>query len=250
MNKLSKEYKLMQRLNRRMNQAIFNYGLIEDGDHILIGVSGGKDSLALAELLAKRARISKPQFKVSAAHIIMSNIPYESDSTYISNFAANLELPFYLRTTSFDPSTDKRKTHCFLCSWHRRKALFDLAKELGCNKIAFGHHLDDILTTLLLSMTFQGTISTMPPKLQMNKFDMQIIRPLCLIEEKDIIELSTLRAYKKQIKNCPFETESNRKVMEEVLKYLASLSPDAKYSLWSSMSNINVDLLPKSVIKE
>ena len=247
MNKLSKEYKLMQRLNRRLNQAIFDYGLLQDGDHVLIGVSGGKDSLSLLELLGKRAQIARPKFKVSAAHVVMTNIPYQSDTTYLAHLAEASNVPFYTASTSFDTSTDRRKTPCFLCSWNRRKALFDLAKQLGCNKIAFGHHMDDILTTLLLNMTFQGTISTMPPKLQMDKFEMQIIRPLCLIEEQDLEELAQLRGYKKQVKNCPHESESNRNVMEQVVRYLASLSPDAKYSLWSSMSNINTQMLPQKI---
>ncbi len=244
MKKLSKEYKLMQRLKRRLNQALFDYKLIEEGDHVLIGVSGGKDSLALLELLAQRAQITKPKFRVSAAHVVMSNIPYQSDSDYLAQFAQELGVPYHLKISSFDPSTDKRKTPCFLCSWNRRKVLFDLSKELGCNKIAFGHHMDDILTTLLMNMTFQGSFSTMPPKLQMNKFEMQIIRPLCLIEERDLVELAEWRGYKKQLKNCPYETKSNRNVMEEVLAYLSGLSPDAKYSLWSSMTNINPELLP------
>lgn len=88
----------------------------------------------------------------------------------------------------------------------------------------------------------------MPPLLQMNKFDMQIIRPMCLIEEKDLIDLATLRNYKKQVKNCPYESQTNRKVMGEVLKQLETISPQAKYSLWASMSNVDLDLLPKKKV--
>lgn len=245
MKKNSAEYKLIQRIDRKLIQAIREYELIQDGDHILIGLSGGKDSLALVELLAKRAKIFQPRFKISVAHIVMSNISYESDHSYIQNFVDDLGVPLYIRTTSFDADTDKRKSPCFLCSWNRRKALFDLSKELGCNKIAFGHHLDDILATLLMNMTFQGSFSTMPPLLIMDKFDMRIIRPMCLIEEKDLIELSYLRGYKKQIKNCPYESDTHRKVMGDFIKQLEKISPEAKYSLWASMSNINESLLPR-----
>lgn len=244
MKKNSVEYKLLQRIDRKLVQAIREYDLIADGDHILIGLSGGKDSLALTELLAKRAKIFKPKFKVSVAHIVMSNINYESDYSYIQDFADNAGVPLYIRTTSFDPTTDTRKSPCFLCSWNRRKQLFELAKELGCNKIAFGHHMDDVLATLLMNMTFQGSFSTMPPLLKMDKFDMQLIRPMCLIEEKDLIELSLLHHYKKQVKNCPYESETHRKVMEGFIKQLEKISPEAKYSLWASMSNVNFDLLP------
>lgn len=241
------EFNLQKKLDFKLLQAMRDYRLIEDGDHVLIGVSGGKDSLALAELLAKRSRILKPKFTVSAVHVVMTNISYESDNTYLEQFFAQLNIPLYIKETSFDLATDKRKTPCFLCSWNRRKELFNLAKELGCNKIALGHHMDDILATLLMNMTFQGSFSTMPPLLSMDKFDMKIIRPLCLIEEKDLVSLASLRGYKKQVKNCPYEKETNRKVMGDILKKIERISPEAKYSLWASMSNIRKELLPQKI---
>lgn len=242
------EYKLIQKIERKLVQGIREYGLIDDGDHILIGLSGGKDSLALTELLAGRSKLLKPRFKMSVVHVVMTNIAYESDTSYFEEFTRALDVPLYIRETSFNPSTDKRKSPCFLCSWNRRKQLFELAKELGCNKIALGHHMDDVVATLLMNMTFQGSISSMPPLLKMNKFDMQIIRPMCLIEEKDLIALAALRNYKKQVKNCPYESQTNRKVMGEVLKQLETISPQAKYSLWASMSNVDLDLLPKKKV--
>ncbi len=244
MKKNSQEYRLMKRLNRRLTQGIKRYNLIEDGDHILLAVSGGKDSLALVELLAERAKVFSPKFSLSAAHVVMENISYETDHSYIDEFIASFAIPFYIRTTSFDASTDSRKSPCFLCSWSRRKELFDLAKELGCNKIALGHHMDDILVTLLMNMTFQGSFSTMPPLLQMDKFDMEIIRPLCLIEEPDLIELAAIRGYKKQIKNCPYEKDTHRTDLTKIFETLQEISPEARYSLWNSMTNIQKDLLP------
>lgn len=239
------EYKLLQKIERKLIQGIREYGLIDEGDHILVGLSGGKDSLVLTELLAKRSKLIKPQFKISVVHVVMTNIAYESDTSYFEDFTRELDVPLYIRETSFDPTTDKRKSPCFLCSWNRRKQLFELAKELGCNKIALGHHMDDMVATLLMNMTFQGSISSMPPLLRMDKFDMKIVRPLCLVEEKDLAALADLRGYKKQIKNCPYESQTNRKVIGEVLKQLENISPQAKYSLWASMSNVNSDLLPQ-----
>lgn len=244
MKKTSEEYRLNQKINRRLNQAIKDYDLIVDGDHILLGISGGKDSLALAELLANRAKVYKPKFKLTAAHIVMSNISYESDHSYIIDFFKRLDIPLHIITTSFDETTDFRKSPCFLCSWNRRKALFKLALELGCSKIALGHHMDDILATLLMNMTFQGSFSTMPPMLEMRKFDMKIIRPMCLIEEPDLIRFAELKQFKKQIKNCPHEKDTNRKVMGEILDRLQKISPEARYSLWASMTNIHPELLP------
>lgn len=239
------EEKLMRRIQKCCNKGVVQYGLIEDGDKILVGLSGGKDSLALLELLALRSRIYKPKFSVVAAHVVMKNISYESDMDYLRSYAESLGVPFICYETSFDPSTDTRKSPCFLCSWNRRKALFTVAKEQGCNKIALGHHMDDILETLLMNMTFQGAFSTMPPKLVMRKFDMTIIRPMCLVHEADLLQMAAYRGYKKQIKNCPYEKDSNRSSIKEVFHTLEKLNPEARYSLWGSMSNIQSDLLPE-----
>ena len=133
--------------------------------------------MALVEFLGRRSKIFKPKFQLMVAHVVMKNIPYHSDQDYLQSCAARYDIPFILHETQFDASTDTRKSPCFLCSWTRRKALFEIAKEHQCNKIALGHHQDDILETLLMNMTHQGSFGTMPPKLTMSKFAMEIIRP-------------------------------------------------------------------------
>ncbi|WP_297678251.1 ATP-binding protein [uncultured Bacteroides sp.] len=244
MAELAEEEKIIRRIEKRFSKGVVEYGLIEDGDNILVGLSGGKDSLALVELLAKRARIYKPRFSVVVAHVVMKNIPYQSDMAYLKEYVESWGLPFVLYETEFDASTDTRKSPCFLCSWNRRKALFTIAKEHGCNKIALGHHMDDILETLLMNITFQGTFSSMPPCLVMKKFDMTIIRPMCLVHESDLAALALLRGYRKQVKNCPYEEQSHRSDMKEVLCQLEAMNPEARYSLWGSMTNVQEELLP------
>ena len=155
MAKFTEEDILMRRIGQRFNKGVVKYRLIDDDDKILVGLSGGKDSLALLELLAKRSRIHKPKFSVVAVHVSMSNIPYQADLDYLRSYAEDLGVKFIHYETSFDPSTDTRKSPCFLCSWNRRKALFTVAKEEGCNKIALGHHMDDILETLLMNIIFK-----------------------------------------------------------------------------------------------
>lgn len=243
----TEEEKTLRRIEKRFAKGVVEYGLIEEGDKILIGLSGGKDSLALVELLARRSRILKPRFSVVAAHVVMRNISYQSDTDYLRSYAESQGVPFVLYETEFDASTDTRKSPCFLCSWNRRKALFTVAKEQGCNKIALGHHMDDILETLLMNITFQGAFGTMPPRLVMRKFDMTIIRPMCLVHESDLSDMARVRGYRRQIKNCPYESRSNRSDMKEVLKSLEKLNPEARYSLWGSMTNIQEDLLPDKI---
>lgn len=245
MAQYTKEEKIIRCIEKRFSKGVVEYGLIEDGDKILIGLSGGKDSLALVELLSKRARIHKPKFSVVAAHVVMKNIPYQSDVEYLSAYAESFGVPLVLYETEFDASTDTRKSPCFLCSWNRRKALFTVAKEQECNKIALGHHMDDVLETLLMNMTFQGAFGTMPPRLVMKKFDMTIIRPMCLVHEADLVELAQIRGYRKQVKNCPYESQSHRSSMKGILRQLEEMNPEARYSLWGSMANVQEELLPR-----
>ena len=244
---LTTEDKLLRRINQRFAKGVVKYGLIEDDDRILVGLSGGKDSMALLELLALRSRIHKPRFSLMAVHVGMTNIAYRADLDYLKAYSEGLGVPFIHHETSFDPSTDTRKSPCFLCSWNRRKALFTVAKEHGCNKIALGHHMDDILQTLLMNITFQGAFSSMPPKLVMHKFDMTLIRPLCLVHEADLEELAALRGYRKQVKNCPYETASNRAQMKDVLRRLEELNPEARYILCVSKINEQEELLPSKI---
>lgn len=245
MGQLTEEEKIIRRIDKRFSKGVVQYGLIKEGDKILVGLSGGKDSLALIELLGKRSRIYKPRFSLVAVHVIMENIPYQCDLTWLKQHTDAYDIPLIIYHTSFDASTDTRKSPCFLCSWNRRKALFAVAKEHHCNKIALGHHMDDILETLLMNITFQGAFGTMPPKLVMKKFDMTIIRPMCMVHEDDLIALSRIRNYPKQQKNCPYETQSNRSNMKGVLRQLEAMNPEARYSLWGSMTNVQNDLLPE-----
>lgn len=247
MARFTEEEKVLRRIDKRFSKGVVEYGLIEDGDKILIGLSGGKDSLALVELLARRARIYKPRFSVVAVHVVMKNIPYQSDVDYLKGYVESWDVPFVLYETEFDSTTDTRKSPCFLCSWNRRKALFTVAKEQGCNKIALGHHMDDILETLLMNITYQGAFGSMPPRLVMKKFDMTIIRPMCLVHEADLVELARVREYRKQVKNCPYESQSSRSTMKGILKQLEEMNSEARYSLWGSMTNVQEELLPQKM---
>lgn len=236
--------KLIRTIQSKFNKTIKEYGLIEDDDHILIGLSGGKDSLALIELMGHKMKIFSPKFKATAVHVTVENINYQSDIDFLSNFSNRHGISFLHRTTSYDQSSDTRKSNCFLCSWNRRKVLFETAKELGCSKIALGHHLDDLAETLLMNMIYQGAYGTMPPILEMNKFDMTIIRPMSLIQEKEIIALEKIRNYPKQIKNCPFEKDSSRSKAKELIIELEKWNPHIRQSLWRAMENIQYDYLP------
>lgn len=246
--------KLRARLTKRFHKACADYGLIADGDHILIGLSGGKDSLALVEMLGRRAQIFKPRFSVTALHVRVKERAYRTDLSYLESFCAEARVPLLVRDVEIGESPKSTISNhqsaienpCFLCAWYRRKTLFNVAQELDCNKIAFGHHKNDIVQTLLMNLVFAGSFATMPPLLQLDKMPLQIIRPLCLIEEKDLVRYAELRAYQKQTKLCPFEHVSARTKVKDLLSQMELLNPYALDTLYNSMTNIKADYLPKS----
>ena len=251
---------LEERLWKTFNKALGQYQLIDEDDKILVGLSGGKDSLCLLEFLARRSKINVPHFTVEALHVRMDNIHYETDTSYLQSFCDHLAVPLHIVTTSFaatpnvsattpdgSPAKDattpdgspsgksKLKPACFLCSWQRRKQLFNVAQELCCTKIALGHHQDDIIHTALMNLTFQGQFSTMPAKLRMKKMPLTIIRPLCLCQEADIQQYAEEQHYEKQLKLCPYEKATNRTTAQTLFQQLEQLNPEARYSLWHAL---------------
>lgn len=226
---------LRQHLLNQLVRAMRTYHLIDDGDRILVALSGGKDSLCLLDLLAQRQRIFMPRFSIEAIHIRMENIAYETDTHYLEDFCRQRNVNLHVVNTSFDASTDKRKSPCFLCSWNRRKQMFNLAQEIGCNKIALGHHMDDLIHTALMNECFQGRFDTMPVFLQMKKMPLAIIRPLCLCHESDIKAYAEQEGYQKQRKLCPYEKDSYRTDIQQIFQQMESLNPEARYSIWNAL---------------
>ena len=250
MPKFTQQQKIYRKIQKQFNKATKDYAMFADGDKILVALSGGKDSLTLLQLMSERSRIFKPSISIVAAHVTMVNIPYKTDTRFLQEFCKASGVELHIIESSFDASTDKRKSPCFLCSWNRRKALFTLAQELGCNKIALGHNMDDFIETMLMNITFQGTFSAMAPVITMDKFPISIIRPLCLVNENNVEEYATESRFPPQIKNCPYENDSNRKAMKDLLAHLENLNPEARYNLWGAMSNIQPSLLPPKTVKK
>lgn len=239
------ERRLWKKLNERFVKAFATYHLLADNDYILVALSGGKDSLCLLELLAKRSKIHHPHFKVEAVHVRMENIHYETSTDYLQHFCNELNIPLHICTTRFEVGGDsihsgrdsrRQKSPCFLCSWYRRKEIFNLAQKLGCNKIALGHHQDDIIKTTFMNLTFQGRFGTMPALLRMKKMPLSIIRPLCMIPEAEIAHYAELRGYEKQIKLCPYEHDSQRSGINALIQQAEAMNPEVRYSIWNALN--------------
>lgn len=240
-----KEQKLfMREFFRKVGKAVFDYGMIEEGDKILVGVSGGKDSLALLEVLALRARDKKHHYQVIAAHIAVENVAYEVDEVYIREFCERLGVELVHRTIEAGVKEGSGKPACFVCSWNRRKALFEIAKEKGCGKLALGHHRDDAVESLLMSMMFNGTIASMPPKLAMFGGTFILIRPLIYLTNEATSCYAVYRGFRKQKKQCPYEQATNRDAVGRIIREMEALSPHVRSNLFAAMSRIQQEYLP------
>ncbi len=227
--------KSFARLNKLFHAACADYGLLQDGDKVLIGLSGGKDSLLLTELLGAQAKIYVPRIDVLAVHVRVRGRDYHSDLTYLEDFCRQYDVPFLVRDTEIQG--EEKKDACFLCSWYRRKMLLDTAQELGCNKIALGHHRDDVLQTLLMNLIYEGRCSSIPPILPLDKMPLSWIRPLWNIDEQDILNYAALCNYRKQEHVCPFEKVTSRAEVAALLKQLEGMNENVRSSLIHSITS-------------
>lgn len=223
------------RVLKKFREGVKEFALIRPGDAILVGLSGGKDSLALIDLLGDMLRHSNNSFTVEALHVRMHGVDYVTDAAYLKAHCERNNIRLHLRNVSFEADTDTKRSPCFLCSWNRRKVLFETAQMLGCNKIALGHHQDDILHTALMNLFYEGKFCTMPCYLEMSKMPLTIIRPMCKLREVDLKDFALINEYQPLIKKCPYENLSKRTIVAEMYNQMESSNPEFRPNLWHAL---------------
>lgn len=227
-----------------IDKAVFDFSLLEDGDSILIGASGGKDSTILAEYLSQRKKQRRENFSLAALHIGTDISPPLSEE--IKALYKDWGIALHIQDFSvLDRVREGKKMNCWWCSTQRRTALNNFALEGSFNKIALGHHLDDVLETLLMNAVNKAELSTMIPKLSYEKYPVTIIRPLYYVDEKSIILRAKKEGFASFTCSCDYQAFSERKNMREKLRVLTDGSFDAKMRLLSSLQNIKTDYLPQ-----
>ncbi len=236
--------KIFKKICRKMGTTMRDHSLIGEGDHLLVGLSGGKDSMILLEALAERLRAVPFDFKISAAHIEATGIGYEINREKLSSFCDRLAIPLHYRTIAPDLEKDPSKNACFICSWNRRKELFNLTKELNCNKLALGHHRNDAIETLLMNMIYHGSISSLPYSLKMFEGRIQLIRPMMDLDERMLEEYASLNDLVKVEKSCPHEDSTQRESIAHLLKQVEELHGIGPYNIFKSMDKIFEEYLP------
>ena len=252
---LEKSVEIERSIIKRYRKNIWNafvggvkeYGLINAGDKIAVCISGGKDSMLLAKCMQLLCRYSEVPFTLE---FITMDPGYKPENRQkIENNAKILDVPIKIFDSDiFAVANSAGGSPCYLCARMRRGWLYNKARELGCNKIALGHHFDDAIETLLLSMLWSGETKTMLPKLRSDNFpEMELIRPLYKVKEADIIKWAT--ANELSFLNCAcrfteeseeFENLSKRREIKKLIKELKITNPRADDNLFMSMHNVNL----------
>ena len=226
----------LQKLYSYIRQAINDFEMIEDGDKIAIGVSGGKDSLALLYGLAGIRKIVPEKIEIVA---ITVDLGYKGfDTSSIQELCKSLEIEFHLVKTQIAQILQakvQKGTYCSLCAKMRKGALTNYAKNLGCNKIAYAHHKDDFIETMMLSLLYEGQFFSFPPKMYFKESDITLIRPMIYIPESDVIGFKN-KYQLTAVKNpCPHDGITRREYVKNLIRQIQKDNPEAKQRMFNAI---------------
>lgn len=228
-------------ISKRVGRAIMDYRMLEPNDKIAVAVSGGKDSLTLLNVLNDRRSFVPIEYEVMAIHV---DLGYpRSCARELERYFKKIGVKYHIEKTDALRKTRKKDINCFWCSWNRRKALFEAADRFGFTKVALGHHMDDIIETILLNLFFQGEISAMSPKQELFKGKITLIRPLAYTEEYLIKKFTREQKLDVFDCTCPNSVVSNRAKMGRIISGLKKTCPDVKKNIFRSLKRVKKDYL-------
>lgn len=219
-----------------LRKGISKYKLIKDGDKIAVGVSGGKDSVTLLKLLAEYKHFSPERFELVAITIDLNFSHAETDYSSIKNLCDELGVPYIVEKTDIGQivfDVRKESNPCALCSKMRKGALNNVAKAHGCNKVAIGHHADDLVDTLMLSLFYEGRLSTFAPKSYFDKMELTLIRPMIMIKEADVLSYSRTLPIINSC--CPANKRTKREDIKDIIKTIAKDIPNVREMMFTAL---------------
>lgn len=225
-----------QQMLSKLRKGITQYKMIKEGDKIAVGVSGGKDSVTLLKLLAEYKRFSPERFDLVAITVDLNFNGKESDYSAVKSLCNSINVEYVIEKTDIGQivfDVRKESNPCALCSKMRKGALYSVAKRLGCNKIALGHHSDDLIDTLYLSMFYEGRLSTFAPKSYLNRTELTLIRPMIMLEEADIVSYCKDLPVVKSC--CPANKNTKREYVKQVLSNIKKDIPNIREMIFTAL---------------
>lgn len=238
----------LQQLLSHTRKAVDEYQMIQEGDHIAVGISGGKDSLTLLYALHGLKRFYPNHFELSA---ITVDLGYEqSDFTPIKELCREMEIPYHIVKTDIAQilfEERKEKNPCSLCAKMRKGALNQAVKEIGCNKIAYAHHKDDIIETMILSLFFEGRFYSFSPKTYLDRMDLTVIRPIMFVDEADVIGFKNKYNLPVVKSACPVDGYTKRQYAKDLLADLNRQYPGIKQRMFTAILNGNIPGWPERI---
>ena len=212
------DIRYIENIRKKAGKAINEYQLIAANDSVMIALSGGRDSLVMLDILSARLKYLPVSYRLEAVHIVVEDMPIRANNS--------------------------SKSPCFLCSWNKRKAIFEKAAERKCNKVAFGHHMDDALETLFMNMVYHGEYCSTPPRLSMFKGEFDLIRPMITLSDHQVKRYADILKIQEVEGNCPHEKNNKREEFRELVRELSRKHKLARNNMFKAMSNIAFDYLP------
>jgi len=229
---------------RKIGMAINRYNMIKEGDKVLVGVSGGKDSLTLLRILEERKRWVPIDYTVKAIHVTTDyDKRPEVNRDGLKAYFESIGCEYLFRETVIAEKNKAGRQDCFWCSWNRRKVIFDTAGEIGFNKIALGHHKDDIVETILMNMIWGGELSSINPVQELFGGKITIIRPLVFLEEEEIRRYAEDVALPVIKSDCPRSRDSKRAVIKEIIARLARENRAIKTNILNAPHRIRTEYI-------
>ena len=225
-----------QKMLSCMRKGITKYQLIRDGDKIAVGVSGGKDSVTLLKLLAEYRRFSPERFDLIAISVDLNFTDAVTDYEPIKALCQELGVEYIIEKTDIGKvvfDVRKESNPCALCSKMRKGALNNLAKEKGCNKVALGHHADDMIDTMMLSLLYEGRLSTFAPKSYLDKIGLTLIRPMIMIKEMDVIAYAKTLPIVKSC--CPANKQTKREYVKTLISSIGKDIPNVRDMMFTAL---------------
>lgn len=233
---------------RHVGRTIERFGMIGDGDRILLGISGGKDSMCMALALKERLRWVPIRYELMAVQVQWREYPMEeAERLRMESFLGDLGIPFTRVEASAFPPSFKGRFDCYLCARNRRRILFEQAAHLGCTTLSMGHHLDDVVETTLMNLCFQGQFSTMMPVQEFFGGRLRVIRPLSEVTEREVSSLVRSLDVPVAATRCPTGGEGLRRVVRGVVSELSHHGKRVRQNIYRAPWHINTDYLPSTL---